>query len=216
MVEGTSDVAYFNIASRLHRLANGMELLGDDFSIFAAGVGDEGGTYGVSERFPTLFELASIDVDGAGRRRFRVTALVDDDRMGQNAVTGITRGHRRIAEYESVFRLRRSMPLQAGSAKSLAEKTKAANACYGSLECVIEDLLSNELCTNFIQSMPHAVQRSAITNGSGMHRFWTEHGKRELLNFASTNAKVSDVTALIDVLRALRSYVRLPPDGIKT
>jgi hypothetical protein len=115
MVEGTSDVAYFKLAARLYRTRAGLSLLGQDFSIFAAGLGNEGGTYGVSEKFPTLFNLASYDQDAAGRRRFKVIALLDDDRMGQAALTGITRGHRQIREYESIFRLRRLMPQRAGS-----------------------------------------------------------------------------------------------------
>lgn len=215
MVEGTSDVAYFALASRLNRQATDMDLLGDDFSIFAAGQGDEGGTYGISERFPMLFELASLEFDQAGRRRFRVIALLDDDRMGQGAVSGITRGHRRIVEYDSIFRLRRTLPQRAGSPKSLADKTKEVNAGYGGLECVIEDLLSDELCASFIKFMPHAILRPEKTAGSGIHRYWTETGKRELLKFCSVNAKIGDLKSLIGALRALRSYVGLAPDGNK-
>lgn len=214
MVEGTSDVAYLRLASQLYRRETGLELLGEDLSIFAAGVGDEGGTYGISERFPTLFEMASLDIDEAGRRRFRVIALLDDDNMGRVAVSGISRGHRRIAEYESIYRLRRSMPLRAGSTRTLADKTKTANACYGTLDCVIEDLISNNLCSRFIKEMPLSVKRQATVSGTGSHRYWTDSGKRELLKFVSENAKNEDMGGMIGTLRALRSYLNLPPDGV--
>ena len=83
IVEGTSDVEYFTLAARLHRADSGASLLGTDLSIFAAGLEEEGGTFGISERFPTLFNLASHDRDADGRRRFQVIALLDDDTMGR-------------------------------------------------------------------------------------------------------------------------------------
>lgn len=214
MVEGTSDVAYFKIADRLYTLAHGKKLIGSDFSIFAAGLGDDGGTYGISERFPALFEMASLDLDANGKRRFRVIVLVDDDKMGQAAVAGITRGHRRIIEYDTIFKLRRTMPLKAGSTKSLAEKTKTANACYTALECTIEDVLDTNLVGRFILSMPNAVYKPDEVAASGVHRHFTEEGKRKLLQFVERNATFQDMATMVEILKALRSYVELPPDGI--
>lgn len=214
MVEGTSDVAYFKIASRVYELAHGKRLLGVDFSMFAAGLGDEGGTFGISERFPTLFEMASLDVDSNDKRRYRVIALVDDDKMGQAAVAGITRGHRQIIEYKTIFKLRRAMPLKAGSPKSLAEKTKTANDNYGTLECTIEDLLDTKFIEKFIQGMPQAIYKPASVAASGVHRYWTEDGKRKLLQFTEKNATLEDMKNLVEVLKSLRSYVELPSDGV--
>ncbi len=213
MVEGTSDVAYMEMAARLYRTATGRELLSQDFSVFAAGNGDEGGTYGVSERFPSLFDLASLELDAGGNRRYRVIALLDDDPMGRVATAGIARSDRRIVEYESIFRLRRVLPLRAGSAKALAEKTKLANSSYGTLECTIEDLLPDSLCDQFIKSAPHSICKPPLKTGSGVHRYWTLQGKQGLLRFVSQQATIEDAEGIINALRALRSYVGLPPDG---
>lgn len=215
MLEGTSDVAYFNLAARLHRSQSGASLLGTDLSIFAAGLEEEGGTFGISERFPTLFNLASLDQDPSGRRRFRVIALLDDDTMGRSAVNLIAGGHRQIREYESTFRLRRVMPRRTDSARSLGLQTEAANAAFGRLECTIEDMLSDQLCARFVAARPDAVSKPASTAATGTHRYWTPSGKRMLRQFAEEQATIDDVPALVDVLRSLRSYVGLPPEGVE-
>jgi hypothetical protein len=215
MVEGTSDVAYFALAARLHWAQSGASLLGTDLSIFAAGLEENGGTFGISERFPTLFNLASLDQDLKGNRRFRVIALLDDDTMGRSAVKMIAGGHRQIREYESTFRLRRVMPRRADSTSALASQTETANAAFGRLECTIEDLLRDELCSRFLTSKPDAVDRPALTVATGTHRYWTPSGKRMLRQFAEEQATIDDVRALVDALRSLRSYLGLPPEGVQ-
>ena len=213
MVEGTSDVSYFERCSYLYQARVGRSLVGVDLSIFAAGRGDDGGTFGVSEKFPTLFNLASLDLDTEGRRRFRTIALLDNDRRGQKAVAGITQGHRQIREYESIFCLKRVMPHKAGSPQKLAEQTRVANARFPSGDCTIEDLLSDTFCENFVRTMPDAVARATTRSGEAHHRYWTEQGKRELRLSALRTATMEDMQAMIEVLRALRTYVGLPADG---
>lgn len=213
MVEGSSDVSYFEHCSKLYEAHCGRKLVGVDLAVFAAGQGDDGGTFGVSEKFPTLFNLAKLDMDASGKSRFKAIALLDDDRMGRRAVTGITQGHRQIREYESLFRLRRSMPLRAGSVQKLEEKTKAANTAFGALECTIEDLLADSFCTGFIRGMPHAIARAAVPSGGACHRDWTVDGKRELRLAAIRTGTLADMQGMVDALRALRTYVGLPADG---
>jgi len=215
IVEGTSDVAYFKLAARLHQASCGTCLLGSDLSIFAAGLEEEGGTFGISEKFPTLFNLAAYDTDANGRPRFRVIALLDDDSMGRSATNLIVGGHRQIREFESIFRLRRVMPKRSGSAKTLRNETEMANAEFARIDCTIEDMLSDRLCTRFIAASPEAVGRQAITSGTGTHRHWTPAGKTMLCQFAEQTATIDDVRSLIGALRALRSYVGLPPDGVQ-
>lgn len=216
MVEGASDVAYFTLAARLHRAHCGASLLGTDLSIFAAGLESEGGTFGISERFPTLFNLAALDRDADGRQRFQVIALLDDDTMGRSAVGIIGGGHRQIREYASIFRLRRVMPKRVDSAKALAAQTEAANAAFGRIECTIEDMLSDELCERFIAATPESISRPAATAATGTHRYWTIAGKRMLREFAEQEATVNDVRCLTDALGALRSYVGLQPTGVES
>lgn len=215
MVEGTSDVSYFLLAADLHLRSSGMKLVGDDLSIFAAGEGDDGGTFGISERFPTLFDLAGLDLDSTGRRKYHAIALLDDDNMGRSAVAGITKGHRRIMEYESIFLLRRVMPLRAGSPRVLGEKSKVANAGFSNLECVIEDLLAPDFCDRYLAMTPSALSRTPTINGQGRHCIWTQAGKVGLLRFAKEHATSADVGALVGVIKALRSYVGLPADGLR-
>lgn len=211
MVEGTSDVAYFQLASRLFQKKHGRRLIDEELSIFAAGVGDDGGTYGISEKFPTLFNLAALDLDAAGRCRFKTIALLDDDSRGRQTLNGITKGNRQIREFESIFCLKRTMPLKAGSTQKLAERVRTANAAYKSIDCVVEDLLSKDLCDRFIQQMPHSVARPADTVGDGVRRRWTEQDKRRLREFAEESATLGDVLGLVEVLKALRSYLGLSP-----
>ena len=213
MVEGTSDVSYFEHCSQLYHARFGRRLLGIDLSIFAAGYGDDGGTYGVSEKFPTLFNLASLDLDAGGHRRFRTIALLDNDRMGHKAIAGITQGHRQIREYESIFSLKRVMPRKSGSIKKLAEHTRTINAAFSSLDCTIEDLLSDAFCESFVQTMPNAVERAAISIGGAYHRYWTNQGKRDLRLSVLRTATFEDMQPMIEVLRSLRTYVGLPADG---
>ncbi len=215
MVEGTSDVDYLSLAAGLYFKSSGSHLLGKDFSIFPSGLGDDGGTFGVSEKFPTLFNLASMDLDSAGRGKYRVITLVDNDEMGRKVVTGISKGHRKIIEYESIFRLHRIMPMRAGSSKVLLEKTKDANKEFERLDCVIEDMLSAELCDCFLEKNPSALRRHADIQGSGKHYYLTDVGKRSLLVFAKEYATIEDVKNIIELLKALRSYVGLPEIGVK-
>lgn len=211
MVEGTSDVDYFYHASLLYEKANGTPLLDEQFSIFSAGLGDEGGTYGISERFPTLYNLADIDSKNNPKLKYTVIALVDDDKMGRAAANGISKGHRSIIQYEVIFRLRRKMPFRAGSATKLEQKTKDENLEFDSLDCVIEDLISLDFHNKFTTQMPTALSKPSTIKGNGVHHYLTDSGKRELLKYTIKYATISDLQALVDVLKSLRTYVRLPP-----
>lgn len=214
MVEGTSDVAYFKCAAERYERDKGKKLIGDDFTVFAAGLGEEGGTYGISERFPNLFHTASLDIDGAGRLKYRVIALVDDDAMGRSAVMSIVRGNRSIIEFDSIFRLRRVMPMGVASTKFLSQATATGNAEFENLDCLIEDLLAAELLTRFEELAPQAIRRPPMKRGPGSHRYFTEDGKRALLGYTKQEATLQDLSGIVDTLRALRSYLGLAADGV--
>lgn len=215
MVEGTSDVEYFKIAADLYKAASGLNLIGEDFSVFAAGERDDGGAPGIMERFPSIFTTAMLDVDAASKIKYRIIAMADDDNYGRTAVNAIPKGHRAILEYEHIFRLRRIMPLRAGSRTSLKEKTKQSNNEFGTLDCVIEDLLSLALTKKYQTSNPSHISGSIITSGNGHHAPWTAQGKAGLLRFTRQKACIEDVANLVSVLKALRSYVGLAPEGIR-
>jgi hypothetical protein len=215
MVEGTSDVAYLIKAAELYKSESGLSLIGSDFSVFAAGEADEGGTYGLMERFPLLFSTALLDIDEAGKKRFRVIALADDDKNGRLAVNAIPKGSRLITEYEHIFRLRRVMPRRAGSPKKLADNTRSENSKFESLDCVIEDLLSLRICEAYtLQNPSHIIKATKLVN-DGHHTHWSAPGKSGLLRYTLANAQISDVTLLVELLKSLRSYAGLAADGIK-
>ena len=66
LVEGTSDEALFRLADELLRPV-GIELLGEEISIVAAGEHDRGGTFGVGRELITLRSMAPyiLDQDGS-------------------------------------------------------------------------------------------------------------------------------------------------------
>ncbi|AZD30739.1 hypothetical protein [Pseudomonas chlororaphis] len=215
MVEGTSDVEYFEIAAYLYNVKTGLNLIGEDFSVFAAGEKDDGGAPGIMERFPSIFTTAMHDVDAASKIKYKIIAVADDDHYGKIAVNAVPKGHRAIFEYEHIFRLRRIMPLRAGSRDALKNQTRQANEEYGALDCVIEDLLSLAIIKEYQASNPGHLSGNIITLGKGHHAPWTPQGKSGLLKFTRKKAKIDDVELLVDVLKALRSYVGLPPEGIR-
>src|SRR5450755_778094 len=60
LVEGTTDAELFHLAARLEREATGLDLLGTDLAILAAGSGDLGGTRGVIRELVCLRGLARV------------------------------------------------------------------------------------------------------------------------------------------------------------
>ena len=215
MVEGTSDVEYFKIAAGLYNVKTGLNLIGKDFSVFAAGEKDDGGAPGIMERFPSLFTTAMHDVDAASTIKYRIIAMADDDHYGKIAVNAVPKGHRSIFEYEHIFRLRRVMPLRAGSRDALKNQTRHSNEEFGTLDCVIEDLLSLALAKEYQKLNPCHISGSILTFGKGHHAPWTPQGKSGLLKFARNRAEFDDVEMLVNVLKSLRSYVGLIPEGIR-
>jgi hypothetical protein len=72
LVEGTNDVALFELAARAERKKTGTDLFADGLAIIAAGDGDQGGTRGVIRELNALrcFARASLMPNGRPRYRF--------------------------------------------------------------------------------------------------------------------------------------------------
>src|SRR5690606_12109324 len=68
IVEGTSDVFYFEHAARLYRERHDVDPLGDDFAVLPAGRGEEGGVDGINDRFRMAKQLADLDLRHDGSR----------------------------------------------------------------------------------------------------------------------------------------------------
>jgi len=213
LVEGTSDVRYFKLADSLHFKNTGNHLLGIDLAVSAVGIKDDGGTYGIMDKFPTITTVSKMDVDHNQRQIYRFIALVDDDNMGRSAIKKISTSRRDIREYESIFRLQRTMPMRAGNAAKLAERSREQNAMF-EMDCVIEDLLPIDICNEYIKSNPHHLNPTLVLKNGGHHAKWHPERKAGLLRFAETHAVFEDMVNIISVLKALRSYLALPPEGV--
>lgn len=213
MVEGNLDAKYFGFANRLYRDQHGLDLIGKDLSLFAAGTGDEGGTYGVIEKFPTLHALSRLDLDAHGKVKYRIIALLDDDPKGRAAIKHMGQ-NRTLKENAQLFLLRRKMPRKTRDAVPLTAHVKTANEIFNGLPCVIEDLVDSTLCDLYAEQFPQHVIGPIRAIGGGHHRGWTEDGKHGLCRFVQTNAQLGDVSQFLDTLKSLRFYLGLSPDGV--
>lgn len=214
MCEGNLDVHYFMLAANLHLAAGGLSLIGKDLSVFAAGTGDAGGTYGISEKFPVLHELSKVDIDVNAKIKYRVLALMDNDPAGQAAVQGITKTSRTIRENEKLFLLRREMPRRSRDRGPLTTHLDEANKKYGVLQCVIEDLIDVNLCDLYAEQYPQHIQGAKHVTANGHHFDWSKDGKFGLSKFVKENAGLTEVAMLVETLKSLRFYLGLPEDGI--
>lgn len=214
IVEGESDVFYFEHAARLYKRRHGVDLLGEDFAVIAAGRGDAGGVDGVNERFRAARELSAVDVHADGAVKYRFIALFDNDEQGRRAFqrgSGLTR---RIEGYRDLFLLHPKMPL-ANGAISATVKQRAAelNKDYLHLDWEVEDLVSPDIYRVFEADHSHEIINSRTVTGR-THRKMTWTGKVKLQQYVRDYAELSDLAEVILLIRALRNYLRLPIDHI--
>ena len=213
LVEGTTDVELFQLAARLEREKTGIDLLGNDLAIIAAGVGDLGGTRGVIRELVCLRGLARTCLLPNGRPRYRFIGLFDDDTAGQQAVKAARDFDTSILEYKDVFCLRPVMPLPGNLDPGTVRKTfERENACYKGLKWELEDLLPHEIVDAFLSDYPGAVARNTSMGGK-VHRDLTRDGKARLHRFVKEHALRNDLSAVIEVLKAIRFYLGLQPPG---
>lgn len=215
MVEGNTDVRYFHRAAELYLASCGRSLMHKDLSIFAAGSGDAGGTFGIAEKYPTLFTLAKIDVDQNAKIKYRTVALLDSDNAGRAAVRVMCQANRSLQENAHLFLLHREMPRKSRDAKPLTQHIKDANLKYAGLECVIEDLVDATLCDLYAEANPQHVEGKMRTVDDGHHRRWTQDGKFGLCKYVERHAGVDEVVRIVEVLKSLRFYLGLDPDGVR-
>jgi hypothetical protein len=209
IVEGTTDVELFQLAARLEREATGGELLGQDLSIIAAGVGDLGGTRGVIRELMVLRGLGRTHLLPNGRPVYRFVALFDDDKAGKQAVRAAKDFDTSLLEYKDLFRLCPVMPIPGNLDPGAMQKAfERENAPYKGIEWEAEDLLSEEFYQSFLSDHPAALVKSTSAGGR-IHRDLSKDGKARLHRFVKENAMHKDILGAIEVLRALRFYLGL-------
>lgn len=211
IVEGTSDVFYFEFAAKLFKAQHGTDPL-QDLAILAAGVGTDGGVDGLNERFRTARELADVDRGPTGERKHRIIGLFDCDLEGKKAFergAGLTR---RIQGYRDLFPLHPVMPMMNGAeAATVKRRALELNKDFLGLPWEIEDFVSKDVFELLIADHPHEVRREMEAGGK-LHRELSYEGKRKLRDYVETYATLDDVAGIIEVTKALRNYVGLRID----
>ncbi len=211
LVEGTTDAELFELAARLEHDKTGINLLGDDLAIVAAGERDRGGTHGVIRELIAFRGMARTCLLQNGRPRYRFIGLFDNDRAGKLAVRLARDIDTSILEYKDVFRLWPVMPLPGILDPGAVQRAfEHENSAYKGLEWEIEDLLPQEFIEAFIADAPLAVSHTS-SMANKVHRDLTRDGKARFHRFIKQHAVCSDLSAVVETLKAIRFYLNLPP-----
>lgn len=215
LVEGSHDVSLLVHAAKLYRSAHGIDLLGADLAIMAAGLGNDGGVEGINRRLPTIRQVAAADPDQNGKLRHRFLGLYDNDTAGRRAIAAISAYDATIRKFSEVFLLRPAMPLKGGADhRALQQRFERDNEQCKDLDWEIEDLVNPVFLDLFEEEYPTAV-RSRNNSANLTHRNFTEQGKRDLVKFVLGHSTLDDLSDVIRLIRALRDYGHLRIDHIQ-
>jgi hypothetical protein len=212
-VEGDTDVRYLELAATLYTRATGLRLLGDDLKVLSVGFGALGGTDGIKENLFHLWKLIELDRGQTGSPLYRVIVLLDDDFEGNRTCRYLTDRYIKLRESRDVFVLKRVFPRTSRDPCKLAQIIRDANTSWHDLDCEIEDLLSRELLDVFIEENAGSVRNSAAPANGGYHFDFTAKGKADLCRWVCGVANVKDLTGYVELLKSLRYYLGLKPDG---
>jgi hypothetical protein len=214
MLEGDSDVSYFELASKLHYKDTGLRLIGEDLSIFCPGTGDQGGTRGLFEQYPPLIEIIRADTDQNGKTLFRIIVLIDNDLMGRTLHRNLLHQYRQLRNNGHVFLLQRVFPRTTSESDSLTKQIETHNYAWKGINTEIEDLIDKGLIEAFIDEFPNSISKPHIEMGGQHHYEFTTQAKSNLMRFVRAYATQSDIAALVDVIKSLRFYLGLPVNGV--
>lgn len=208
LLEGTSDADLFLLTSELFRKKTGIDLL-KDIAFVPAGEKHNGGVRGVIRELLVLHAVATTVLDSSGRLRYRIAALFDNDSAGRYALRSAPQFDIRLTEFKEMFLLRPMMPLtnncDPNAIRSLVEN---ANAPYRNLDWELEDLFPLSFLRAFDAEHVGAVKSTADV-GDRTHRELTSDGKAQFHHFVKQNALLTDLSGLVEIMRAMRSYVGL-------
>ena len=208
LVEGTSDEALFRLADELLRPV-GIELLGEEISIVAAGENDRGGTFGVGRELIALRAMAPYILDQDGNPFYRTVGLIDNDYAGRKIIEYISNIDRGAIEFRDIVRLRPTMPCVVGASPDRTrQEIELANAECWDLDWEIEDALSDRLTTRFCAKFPHTI-RDEVSMGGRTHFELTREGKREFHRLIHREATLNDLAGIVDVVKSLRALFGL-------
>jgi hypothetical protein len=210
LVEGTTDAELFRLAAQLELKQTGVDLLGDEVAIIAAGERDRGGIRGVVRELNALRCFARATVMSNGRPRYRFIGLFDNDDAGRRAIIGARNLDSSILEYKDVFRVHPVMPCTGNIDPIALQKTfERLNGNYKGLDWELEDLLPNGFFYAFLNEYPSAVARHSEKAGL-IHRDLTRDGKAQFHKFVKQHAIRDDLCEVVKVLHSIRFCFALP------
>lgn len=208
IVEGSTDHDLFELAARLERNASGKNLLAE-LAFIPAGERDQGGTNGVVREILCFRAFARTTLLPNGRPRYRVAALVDNDKHGHQAIKYMRQYDISITECKDVFILWPEMPLTENRDPiGMQRMLENANARYKGLDWEPEDLLPANFVEAFEREHSAGISRKTVREGK-VHRDFTPDGKARFHRFIKQHAMHGDVAKVIEALQALRCYLGL-------
>jgi hypothetical protein len=215
LVEGESDLNYFQFANSLYARETRLTLIGPDLAIFPTGIGDDGGTPGLVEGFPLLRDHIRRDPSPDNKELFRVVVLLDNDKAGRDAFRILKSKDTELLANRDLFVLRRVFPRETREHYQLTQQIECENQPWADMDCEIEDLLENALLELFVEANPRCLHRglAPVVRSKGHHYEFADGVKPDLFRFVKRNAGIDQLTALIELLKSLRFYLRLDPDG---
>lgn len=210
LVEGTLDVAYFELAASLFAKHCGQQLLDDQFRVVAAGLYGDGGVRGVIREMLSLHGRAESDSALPKSTRIRMLPVFDDDAAGRRCFNKLTDVDFPFRPYRDVFLLHRAYPnLKLGS-DSYHDAVRRVNLEWRGLDCEIEDLLGRELLDGFCNQRTDALTAPPSRSGSGHHYEFRGNCKGDLCKYVFQRAGLSDVVGLVKTLQYFRGLFELP------
>lgn len=214
LVEGTTDVEVMNMASASEREKSGVQLVGADLAIVAAGEKDRGGTKGVIRELIALRGMARTALLPNGLPRYRFYALFDNDSAGQHAVKAAHAIDSSLLEFRDVYRLWPVMPRAGNLDQATVQRAfQKANEPHKGLKWELEDMLSSAFMSAFLDEFPKGLINSSTIGGKS-HYELTADGKAKYHRFIRNHAVREDFSPLIEAIKTLRYCLNLPPDGI--
>lgn len=213
MVEGSTDVDYFQLAARLYQKEKKLSLLDESLSIFAVGARNRGGTKAMQRYLPVLHDLLPTDPVDYNGKEFGFLVLLDCDAAGKGAARSLTGENMGLRMNRDVFLLQRVLPRDTRDPGQFQKKSEQLNSDWATLDCEIEDLVNGPLLEEFVRENHGCCKRGPILKNGAHHYDWHGHLKPSLFRFVESNALMSDVSLIVEVLQSLRYMLRLHPEG---
>ncbi len=210
LVEGTTDVAYCELASSLFAKRHGLHLIDDQFRVVAAGLFDDGGVGGVVREMITLHGMAVSDKALPSSARVRMIPVLDDDHAGRRCFKKLTDPDLPFRPFFDVFLLKRAYPRLCLGSSGYQEAVKDLNRGWMDLDCEIEDLLHRELLDGFCDERADALKAAPIHRGIGHHYDFNGRCKGDLLKYSQELADLPEVLGIVRTLQHFRGLFQLP------